>query len=326
MKYDGSYHKLFSNPEMIEDLVRHFVHEDWVDALDFKSRERINTKFHSEKLQRRESDIIFRILTEAGESTYLYLLLEFQSSQDHWMPLRINTYVSLFYEHLIKDKQLTNKGMLPSVFPIVLYNGEQRWSRATKLSQLIDLPKKSSLWAYQPQLRYYMIDESLYPQGLPGSLSGTLFKLENTKDTQQLLVYLDELVQLLKAMASSKQLNRDFFTWITHVLEPVKQLELNLNQIEDLVEVRNMLRDRVKEWEKQIFEEAHLSGIERGIEKGVEQGVIQGEAQLLICQIEARFNKLDASQISRIKSASASELEAWSLRILDAESVDEVFE
>jgi hypothetical protein len=56
-KHDRAYHRLFSEPALVEDLVRHFVQETWVEHLDFTRMERINSKFHSEALERREGDI-----------------------------------------------------------------------------------------------------------------------------------------------------------------------------------------------------------------------------------------------------------------------------
>jgi hypothetical protein len=38
--YDHSYKLLFSHPEMVSDLLRGFVHEDWVAQVDFATLER----------------------------------------------------------------------------------------------------------------------------------------------------------------------------------------------------------------------------------------------------------------------------------------------
>jgi len=32
-KHDRSYHRLFSEPALVEDLIRHFVAEPWVDEM-----------------------------------------------------------------------------------------------------------------------------------------------------------------------------------------------------------------------------------------------------------------------------------------------------
>ena len=41
MDHDHSYKLLFSHPEMVADLLRGFVHDDWVKDLDFASLERV---------------------------------------------------------------------------------------------------------------------------------------------------------------------------------------------------------------------------------------------------------------------------------------------
>ncbi|MBF9018013.1 MULTISPECIES: Rpn family recombination-promoting nuclease/putative transposase [unclassified Oceanispirochaeta] len=56
----------------------------------------------------------------------MFSVLEFQSSPDKRIPVRLFSYLFLFYEQLIKHSQ---KGKLPAVFPMVLYNGEKPWKR-----------------------------------------------------------------------------------------------------------------------------------------------------------------------------------------------------
>jgi hypothetical protein len=41
-KHDRSYRLLFSQPRMIQDLIRRFVPEPWIDELDFRTLERVN--------------------------------------------------------------------------------------------------------------------------------------------------------------------------------------------------------------------------------------------------------------------------------------------
>ncbi len=46
--HDSGYKRLFSNRTFFRDLVRTFVEEEWVDALDFERAERIEKSFVSE--------------------------------------------------------------------------------------------------------------------------------------------------------------------------------------------------------------------------------------------------------------------------------------
>ena len=45
MEHDNSYKLLFSHPEMVADLLRGFVREEWVDRLDFQTLERVSGSF-----------------------------------------------------------------------------------------------------------------------------------------------------------------------------------------------------------------------------------------------------------------------------------------
>ena len=50
-QHDSGYHLLFSHPELVEDLLKNFVPEDWINQLDFTSIERVNAKFHRDTLR-----------------------------------------------------------------------------------------------------------------------------------------------------------------------------------------------------------------------------------------------------------------------------------
>ncbi len=60
----------------------------------------------------------------AGASAGLYLLLEFQSTVDRLMAVRLLTYVGLLYQDLAAAGEIPPGGPLPPVLPIVLYNGQ----------------------------------------------------------------------------------------------------------------------------------------------------------------------------------------------------------
>ena len=69
-----------------EQFVRDFVPVAMSAGLDFSRMERVNAKFHGRGGRRREGDVIWRVPTECGGDVYLYLMLEFQSQIDWWMP------------------------------------------------------------------------------------------------------------------------------------------------------------------------------------------------------------------------------------------------
>ena len=77
--------------------------------------------------QKRFSDIVWKVQRKGRSDApcYIAILLEFQSTPDKFMALRLLTYVALLLEELAKDMDLQESGLLPPVLPIVLYNGSQ---------------------------------------------------------------------------------------------------------------------------------------------------------------------------------------------------------
>jgi len=74
-EYDQSYKRLFSHPKMVEDLLKGFVHEDWVKELDFTTLEVFKDSFVSDNLLERHDDIIWRVRWGKKKWLYVYLLL-----------------------------------------------------------------------------------------------------------------------------------------------------------------------------------------------------------------------------------------------------------
>ena len=131
-QHDLSYRLFFSHVRMVRDLLRDIVGEAWVELIDFSSAERVNASFVSKKRKNRESDVIWKLRRrDTGDPIYVYVLLEFQSRPDRYMPVRLMTYTGLFYESLIAGSQLPPSGLLPQVIPVVLYDrGSGRADRA----------------------------------------------------------------------------------------------------------------------------------------------------------------------------------------------------
>ena len=74
-----------------------------------------------------------------GSAPWLYLvvMLEFQSTVDHLMPLRIRNYVDRFHMEQWRGRRFRSTDRLAPVLPIVLYNGKLRWTAARRVIDLV---------------------------------------------------------------------------------------------------------------------------------------------------------------------------------------------
>jgi len=70
---------------------------------------------------------------------------------------------------------------------------------------------------------------------------------------------------------------------------------------------------------------AKEEGLEQGLEQGREQGMVQGQLKVLKRLLARRFGDLPGRSLTVLEKAGPEDLERWTDRVLDANSLDEVF-
>ena len=103
-KYDNAYKYLFSNKRIFLQLLKSFVDEDFVKEITLENIELLEKSFVSDEFLARESDIIYKIKLKDSE-VYIYILLEFQSTVDKTIPVRMLLYLLQFYDLLLRNSQ-----------------------------------------------------------------------------------------------------------------------------------------------------------------------------------------------------------------------------
>ena len=313
--HDSSYKQLFGHPEMVRDLLQGFVQEDWVDHLDFASLEKVNGSYVTEDLRDRADDVIWRV--RWGERwLYVYLLLEFQSTVDRFMAVRMMVYVGLLYQDLIKSGQVKRGEQLPPVLPVVLYNGKPEWTAVQDVMELItSVP--GGLDLYRPRMRYLLIDEVRYEDAelTPmRNLTAALFRLEKSRQPEEIRSVLKNLIDWLRA-PEQLSLRRAFTVMLGRVLLPRRVPGQTVPELNDLQEVDAMLAETVQEWTKQWKAE------------GRQEGRQEEAVKVLRRLVQKKFgNPIMPSHIEeKLAGATLEEIEILTDRILDAQSLGEVF-
>ena len=313
--HDSSYKFLFSNPEMVRDLIIGFIPDDWLHSLDYSTLEKVPGHYVTEDFQQREDDIVWRVKV-GSEWLYLYLLIEFQSRVDKYMALRMMVYLGLLYQDLIKRGDVLTDSRLPPILPIVLYNGSQRWTAATDVADLI--PAVPGLVEqFKPKLQYLLIDENAYSESHLASINNlvaAVFRLEHPANPQTIS---DLITSLNDWLIDRPDLRRMFALWIRATLMRKPEYGIVLPQVDDLQEINVMLSQRLEEW-------AHRYKAE-GVLQGIEQGLVKGESRLLRKQLERKFGPLPVKITDRLNNATEIELEHWGDAVLTASSLEAVF-
>ncbi|MCY4634292.1 MAG: Rpn family recombination-promoting nuclease/putative transposase [Acidobacteria bacterium] len=96
---DPACKQLFSRPRMVEDLLHGFAARDWSGALDFASLAPLPASYVSHDLRQRHGDLVWRVRFHDQR----WLHLEFQSTVDRAMAVRMLAYTTLLYQKLIGE-------------------------------------------------------------------------------------------------------------------------------------------------------------------------------------------------------------------------------
>jgi len=261
---DTRYTDLFSNAVFVQRLLEYFVDEDFTKELDYSSLEPYKTKFVTESYARRESDVIWKVKFR-GRDLYLFLLIEFQSTVDRRMPIRLLRYVAELYDSLPSRRGLC----YPAVFPLVLYNGSGRWTAKNNISEFIETSIPSS---YIPDFHYYVIEErSFSAQALLGmrNLVSLLFYAE-TVSLEDLALSMDTFFDILKS--EDNDAVRTFSHWLNDYFRQMSRTLIG-TEISDQgsEEETTMLAENFRIWRDKVYAEGKEAGFEKGLQNGIEK-------------------------------------------------------
>ena len=292
--------------------------------------------------QQRFSDVIWRVRSNhrirsdhrvpsnhSSHWVYLCLLIEFQSRPYKFMPLRILTYLGLFYEALIqREPSLLHKdALLPAAIPIVVYNGKPKWAWPLKLSELIE-PGPEELSDLRPECSFRLVDEGSYTdeelQALVQNFAALLFRLENSRieDFGEKIGALNEGLETI----GTELLEEAFDNWLDRVIR-VRFPSLDVGHLRGR-EKRTMLAENIGDWIRNAERRGQRKGRKEGREEGREEGRKegrQGMQELIFGLIRERFGHLPAALEARIRQlTSTARLQDVARQIVRVDSLDEI--
>ncbi len=320
--YDEIFKELFKDKVILHDFLINFIGKKWVYEIDFDSIEPYPTEFISRSFKKRFSDLIYRVKIKNIE-TYIIILIEFQSKDNIYMPLRLLTYICLFLEDLIKRRKKSKQnissagGYLPPILPVVFYNGEKPWRYATNTSSLFfSLPETfTNIEKYIPNFEFLLIDTANISDteltSKEQSILANMFCAERYGNIQKSLEYFGKAIKYIK---TNDHLLSIATTWFIMLMEDKGYSEAEIQAIADYVNNvgvdLEMLNSRLIKARNEIRLE----------------GKLEGEAESLIKQLKFKFGTIDDLTESKITQANHEQLDKWLLKILTINELSQLFE
>lgn len=290
--HDKSYKDLYSKKEIAVDLFKNFVKKEFTKDLKAEDLTLIDKSFVTSDYEEIEADIVYRADLK-GQEVIFYILLEFQSSVDYRMPLRLLFYICEILrddaknaKHNKNDKKLK----IPAVIPIVLYNGKSVW----------DVPN---------ELRKITYNEELFDSGLL-NFSYDIFdinngftkeQLVNSKNITAMIFLLEQKIEPIEFLNRIKQIalffdgiSKEEMLAIKHWIRNTVQDDLANTAIK-ILESDKEERETMVANNAFILDEMKLKAIREGRQQGIEQGIEQGKIEVAISLLDL----LDDETISK---------------------------
>lgn len=238
------------------------------------------------------------------------------------MVLRIVAYTNLLWLQLIHEKKLSPKGLLPPIFPAVIYNGKPPWLAPVRLRDLIGLPEGSPLWPFQPDGQFFLIDQGrISPELLQQieAVSALLFQIDQCDNPEELPRLVDELLQLIARrpeFANVAKILGDMLWYAMVTLTGESSARKNFPK--NFLEMKIMIQENMKAWRDKKQQE--------WLQDGRKEGIKEGRAEMLIQLLQERFGLVPESVQKKVTYANINDQKIWASKIFKADSLQMVFQ
>ena len=246
--------------------------------LDLSSSELQSGSFVNENFKEFDSDAVLKSKGKNGD-TYLYFLLEHQSTSDPLIVPRLWQYMSNIIAYDIK-RQLSidpnrNNLKVPAIYPFVLYSGKAKYKWPKKFSIEIDGCPLLDLSSYLVELREYSLADLL--KSKKAALLLFLLKESWKKDFCKVLRDNPQLSELINSSSYAESAILYMIDQDPHkdqVVEEIRNLNQNIkkNVMGNLMEIEQRGEQRGFKLGEQIgeqrgFKDAIVKLLAHGMDK-----------------------------------------------------------
>ncbi len=299
--HDSGYKRLFSNKTIFRQLIQTFVEEEWVQRLDFERAERLDKSFISEHYKDTEADIIYKVpLLLSYTVVYLCLIVEFQSTVPRFMVLRSLQYKCNFYMDFVLSNKNVRGLMLPAMFSLVLYNGEDKWTAPDNIDQLIET--EVDLGQYGLHFEHFVIAENAYGKEWLAKIDNIIAALFLAEAHYDLPLLLEKLL-ILYDTEHDRQALMLFINWFRQLAAHSRLKNSDFSQIEeqDLTreEVKSMLIKALERERETIRQEGFDSGKKEGFDSGKKEGFDSGKKEGIHEGIQERNRQIVQAMVAK---------------------------
>ncbi|WCR55954.1 Rpn family recombination-promoting nuclease/putative transposase [Rickettsia asembonensis] len=271
-RHDALIRKAFENPIVAKEFFEMHLPKEIKAMFSSHTLKIEKESFIEADLKHSISDILFsaRFKDDTG---YLWVLLEHQSTPDHFMAFRLFKYMTdIAARHLTLNPKSKH---LPFVYPLIFYNGKKKYNAPKNIWDLCQQKElMQDIWTKDHQVInvHDIPDEELKKKAWAGILQ---FFMKHIHE-RDLLTRWYEIADLLPEFAKLN-IGIDYLELIlTYTLIKIEK--------SDKIELEKILKSRLnnQQGEKLMTSLAHhweQQGVEKGMQIGRNEGMQIGEAK-----------------------------------------------
>ena len=273
------------------------------------------TNLSTPLVDEKRADILFSLQLKSDEKIFFYTLFEHQSTDVYHMSWRFFEYTYLWYSAYIKanhNGKFPQK--LPMLFPILLYNGLEKWESPTSFQDLITIP--DGCQSFVPHFRYLLKDLSQTSDSM----------LQKQYETSFLLLKFAEYFKYSRHPNFYQRLQQDssfvllfnedresIFAIYSYILQTQKDkkpfrilLNNKLKTERNMIDVIEFIREEGKEQGvKEGIQKGRKEGMQKGMQKGKQEEQLRLAKNLLSLNVPletiAKATGLTIDQINALK-------------------------
>ena len=324
--HDHFFRASITNPRVALEFLQRHLPSKISKLLDLDSLKLHSETFVDEELQKSIADALYSVNFQ-GKSGYVYFLIEHQSQAQLLMPLRLFEYfIKIFRMHLKKYK--TNQ--LPLIYPFVIYNGEEAYRYTTDFFELFEDPKLAREMIFQPfdLIDLTQVDDNdLKKLPLIGMME---FFLKHARARDLLAESCKTFIKFFIEVAEARNEIELVTTGYYYFLNTQEKKETVFKIFNEVLSEKN--KSKVMTIAQQLRQEGRQEGLQEGMtiaqqlrQEGRQEG-LQKFRSSLDKQLRRRFpHDVTARHLHFINEADSDMLSLWAEKLMDAESVEEVF-
>ena len=299
-KHDQLFRKSLENPIVAYELLQAHLPQEVLAIIDTSTLKLEKESFIEHNLTASIADVLFSVKFNNNDG-FIYLLLEHQSSPDHFMAFRLFKYmINICDQYRLKHPKTKN---LPLIYPLIIYNGTKSYNVPRNLWDLFNnkiLAKKFWTEDYKLVNVHNIPDEEFKTRIWSGILE---FFLKHIHE-RQLLKRWQEISDILPEL-TKVSIGYDYIEMILHYtltsIDKNDKIELEKMLISTLNQEKGgrLMTSLAQAWKEEGIE----IGIHDGIKIGEAKGKAEGKAEIAKKLLLKNYSVSDISDITGLSIA-----------------------